>query len=439
MAGAEQLPSGRWRLIVHRGRDPLTGKKMYDRQVVDATGKRDAQRQADEWEVDLRRGEVTHKAGTFAQLTEQWIETRGRRWSPTTQRENPRIVDRYLTKSLGELDVSDIGTHTIDRLYGALLERGGKCRNRPCPRQPCKDHGPRCERKKCTRPPCKAHEGKCAGLVPCDRAPCPHGGPLTPATVQRIHTVVRSALEQAVKWGWIRRNPAEHAERGEVIEQEVDPPAAPDVVLLLAEAEAIDKRLAVYLLVAIEAGARRGAVHALRWSHLDLATGTARFPNVVVIGPKGTGVVERPATKSKRTARNPIAISPWLVAALVAHHDDMFERARAADGVLPSDALVFSDDPLGARPWRPDSTSRKFRTLRWAAGLDETRLHDLRHFMATVLLGNQIDPKVVAGRGGWSKVATMLDRYAHVIPANDRAAADVMGRALRPAEDQPSG
>jgi hypothetical protein len=38
-----------------------------------------------------------------------------------------------------------------------------------------------------------------------------------------------------------------------------------------------------------------------------------------------------------------------------------------------------------------------------------------------------VDPKVVAQRGGWSMVATMLDRYTHAIPANDRAAADVLG------------
>ena len=35
--------------------------------------------------------------------------------------------------------------------------------------------------------------------------------------------------------------------------------------------------------------------------------------------------------------------------------------------------------------------------------------------------------QINAQRGGWSKVATMLDRYAHAIPANDRAAADVLG------------
>lgn len=50
--------------------------------------------------------------------------------------------------------------------------------------------------------------------------------------------------------------------------------------------------------------------------------------------------------------------------------------------------------------------------------------------MATQLLGAGVDPKVVAQRGGWSKVATMLDRYAHALPVNDRAAADVLGEML---------
>lgn len=69
-------------------------------------------------------------------------------------------------------------------------------------------------------------------------------------------TVVRSALGQAVKWGWIHRNPADHAEPGEILEEEVEPPADVDVVQLLAEAEQIDTRLALFLQLAIVAGAR---------------------------------------------------------------------------------------------------------------------------------------------------------------------------------------
>ena len=67
--------------------------------------------------------------------------------------------------------------------------------------------------------------------------PSPAGAaPLSAAGVHRIHTVVRLALGQAVKWGWIRRNPADHAEPGQrTEEEEVLALADVDVVHLLAE------------------------------------------------------------------------------------------------------------------------------------------------------------------------------------------------------------
>lgn len=389
MAGSvRQTRSGRWELRIYTGRDTLTGKKRWASKTVEATGKRDAQAQADRWAVELgATGPTT--AGTFGELVDQWIDVKARTWSPSTLREHRRIADRNLTP-LRPVALHRLTTHTLDRYYAELAARGGACKAKAA----------------------------------CGSYPCGHGGPLSPATVRRVHVVVRAALAQGVKWGWLARNPASHAEPGTVDEDEVDPPSAADVVRLLAKAADTDPRLATFLLVSIVTGARRGAVCALRWTDLDLPAGTARFPRVVAIGPDGP--VERPATKSKRSGRK-VALDAWAVAALVAHHDRQFTAALEAGAAIPADALVFSDDILGRRPWRPDSTSRKFRQLRDTVGLDGVRLHDLRHFMATALLAAGVDPKVIAQRGGWTKVATMLDRYAHALPAADRAAADVIG------------
>jgi len=62
--------------------------------------------------------------------------------------------------------------------------------------------------------------------------------------------------------------------------------------------------------------------------------------------------------------------------------------------------------------------------------MNAVRLHDFRPYMATTLLAAGIDPETVAQRGGWTKVATMLDRYAHALPVSDRAAADAIGGIL---------
>lgn len=56
------------------------------------------------------------------------------------------------------------------------------------------------------------------------------------------------------------------------------------------------------------------------------------------------------------------------------------------------------------------------------------RLHDLRHFVASQLLGAGIDVRTVAGRLGHRNAATTLNVYAHFLEQADRGAADLIGR-----------
>jgi integrase len=437
MASVRERSPGRWQLIVYTGRDPLTGEKQYARQTVDATGKRDAQEKASRWEVDLHDGQLSGDGGTFAALCDEWIKVKSRRWSPSTVKEHRRIVNTYLTRPLGAADVVKISTRTLDVLYGELAERGGACQRRPCPRPTScgvEGHPKRCQRVQCVRSwVCPAHGGACAAWIPCEESPCEHGGPLEISTVNRIHTVVSSALEQAVKWGWRARNPAEHAEPGEIEEKEVDPPDDVNVVRYLAVAQDEDERLGTYLAMSIETGARRGALHALRRNCVEFnddGTSTVRFPKVIVIGENG--VVERAPRRNKRSVSKKITLGPHVTAMLRVHLGRQADLAIEAGREIPADAFVFSDAPLGDRPWRPDSTSRKFRFLRIDIDLDDqTRLHDLRHKMATELLSAGLNPKAVAERGGWRRVATMLDRYAHYLPADDQEAAGLVDRLVR--------
>jgi integrase len=95
---------------------------------------------------------------------------------------------------------------------------------------------------------------------------------------------------------------------------------------------------------------------------------------------------------------------------------------------LRRDGFVFSHDSDGRWPWRPDSTSRAFRLLRHEVGLDDVRLHDLRHFLATRLLAAGIDVRTVSGRLGHSLTSTTLNVYAAFVPDADCRAAEVMGR-----------
>ena len=58
------------------------------------------------------------------------------------------------------------------------------------------------------------------------------------------------------------------------------------------------------------------------------------------------------------------------------------------------------------------------------------RLHATRHVHATLLLARGVPIKVVSERLGHTTIAMTMDIYAHVLPAQDRDAAEAIGLAL---------
>ncbi|MCW2881182.1 MAG: Integrase [Sphaerisporangium sp.] len=56
--------------------------------------------------------------------------------------------------------------------------------------------------------------------------------------------------------------------------------------------------------------------------------------------------------------------------------------------------------------------------------LPEVRLHDLRHTHATLLLAKGVPVKVVSERLGHASPTATLTVYAHVMPGNQRDAAE---------------
>lgn len=95
------------------------------------------------------------------------------------------------------------------------------------------------------------------------------GRPLSVSSVLRVHGVVRSALQQAVRWGWRSDNPAVLANPGRLRTAKITPPTKDEVLQLLAAAEGKDLELLAFLFLDAETGARRGELAALRLSDFD--------------------------------------------------------------------------------------------------------------------------------------------------------------------------
>lgn len=104
--------------------------------------------------------------------------------------------------------------------------------------------------------------------------------------------------------------------------------------------------------------------------------------------------------------------------------------ARVAAGPVQADRYIFSHDPDGTTPWRPDYATLAFARLADRLGIAKIRLHDLRHFAATTMLLNGIDVRTAAGRLGHARASTTLDIYAHYTLPADQRASDTLASSL---------
>ena len=88
---------------------------------------------------------------------------------------------------------------------------------------------------------------------------------------------------------------------------------------------------------------------------------------------------------------------------------------------LKDDDLVFST--LEGKPLRPNTVTRAWTMLAARCGLKPIRLHDARHTHASIMLKQDVHPKIVQERLGHSSITITLDTYSHVAPGLQQVAA----------------
>jgi integrase len=126
-------------------------------------------------------------------------------------------------------------------------------------------------------------------------------------TIRNHHAVISAALQQGMRWGWVRSNVAEMAKPPRVAHKRVSVPRLDVVRDVIDATERRGPLLAPMLMLAALIRMRRGELCALRWSDVDLATGTVHVTRSVVV------VVNGLAEKTTKTDR--AGASRWILRA----------------------------------------------------------------------------------------------------------------------------
>lgn len=307
---------------------------------------------------------------TLSEFLKDWLDGSAKtRVRPRTLQFYRELTDRYLTPTLGEWPISRITPLDVQTLYAKLLDRK-----------------------------------------------------LSPRTVRHAHGVLRSALNQAVKWRMIANNPTLVVDLPRNRKREMKALSPEEAMKFLKHAAA--DRLSTLFAVAITTGMRPGEYMALRWSDVDLKKGIVVVRRALVRTKDGVCSFDEP--KTALGSRN-IPLPASVTKALKAHKEEQdAEKAVRLEKKLRYDDqdLIFatpSGEPLELR----NLANRHFKPIAKAAGLPETlRLYDLRHSCATLLLSQGEHPKVVSERLGHASVTLTLDTYSHVLPNMQQQAAE---------------
>jgi integrase len=238
----------------------------------------------------------------------------------------------------------------------------------------------------------------------------------------------------AVRWGYLPSSPVERARVPRAPKWTPRSPEPEQVAVRIAAADARDPDLGLFARMAVATGARRGELAALRWTDVDMAGGLVHIRGAIVSDDEsGTGLRRggRVTTKDTKThAERTVAIDAATTQALRSMRSRHVEDALACGVAYPADAYLFRGNVEGTTPRPPDRFS--YDWIQVDKAVDDgahVRLHDLRHFHGTMLVGAGVPLPSVRDRLGHPSV-TVTDIYVDGRSEWDREAAQIMGKIL---------
>jgi integrase len=238
---------------------------------------------------------------------------------------------------------------------------------------------------------------------------------LSPKSVRYIRGTLRTALNQAHRWGLVSQNAAALVDVPRVQRFAIRP-FTPDEARLFLAAVHGDRLEALYS-VALTMGLRQAEALGLTWQDVDLELGTLRVSRQLQ---RIDGRFELVEPKTERSSR--FLALPASVAKALREHGRRQEAERKAAGERWQGRDLVFTMPDG-RPIHGRTLLRQFHEHLTRAGLSSRRFHDLRHSCATLLLVQGVSPRVVMDTLGHSDISMTMNTYSHVIPELRREAA----------------
>lgn len=227
---------------------------------------------------------------------------------------------------------------------------------------------------------------------------------VAPSYVYALHSRLSQVFGDAVHDGLLARSPCS---RRTSPRQGSQRPYVATTAQVWALADAVPEHVAAAVLLGAFVGLRTAETAGLRVSDVDFMRGIV------------TPAVQHPGVPLKtETSRTPVPIPSELSALL-----------SASVARWPAETVVTDGRGGPSTPWGIERAVRTAR--RKVDGLPEGfRYHDLRHYLASLLIASGGDVKVVQARLRHGSASTTLNVYGHLWPDSDESTRTAVGAVI---------
>ena len=383
MANITQKPNGTYLVRISCGRDIMTGKQILRGRIFKPSKPDLSQERfqkelnkfiedfTDELQCERNRKKPENKI--VSDFAKEYLSIQKTSLSPGSYDLYQHIIEKHILPMFGRMRLRDIKTYHVQDF---IMKLNSMPRN----------------------------DGK--------------SGHISPQTVKRYTTVLRSMLTMAYKMyymdddvGLSRRLtfPKEHYQEVDVFTIE-----EAKAILAAAKTEPINIRLLIEL--ALFTGMRRGEIVGLKWSDINFDKQCLSVKRSIY-KPRGEKSIEK-EPKSHSSFRT-IAIPNCLCETLKKYKKSQ-EEYSLSHATWQNLDYIFTDD-IGD-VMNPQTPTKQFSHFLERHGTRHLKFHCLRHTSATILLANGCDIKTVSARLGHSSIET-TNIYLHMLESVDKQAA----------------
>lgn len=379
-------------------------------------------------EAKRRKAEIEYKeelgtlvipnCKTLEELLKEYVALYGKTtWAISTYGGCTALIEHYIIPIIGSMKLNEITSRVLEKYYMSLLKT------------PAVD--------KIT----KKRGSKNIEYV-------------TPATVKKIHNILRSCFHQAVKWDLMEKNPAVYATvpKAEAKKREIWD--APTLFHALEVCE--DERLKLAINLAFACSLRMGELLGLTWDCVDITPESIAAGKAYVyvnkelqrVDKSHMSVLEkkdvitmfpelRPNNKTVLVLKKPKTATstrkvflPKTVAEMLVDWKREQEYTKAALGKEYQDFDLVMANGLGM-PTEDSRINSMFKELITKHDLPYVVFHSLRHSSITYKLKlNGGDIKAVQGDSGHAQATMVTDQYSHILDEDRKANAELFENAF---------